>query len=227
MRDHRVGTILVAAAHPDDETLGCGGTLLRHRVEGDKVHWLIGTEMTPDVGGTPERVAERNREIEAVAKHFGFAGVHRLGFPAARLDVTPRAEIVAAISGVVNAVAPDTLYVPFRGDVHSDHAVLADACAAASKWFRRASVRRVRAYETLSETEFQIAPDTPAFRPNLFLDITEHLKGKVAAMRLYRSEIGAFPFPRSEEAVRALATLRGSTAGCNAAEAFMTLREIG
>ena len=158
-----MGTILVAAAHPDDETLGCGGTLLRHRAEGDAVHWLIATEMTPDVGGTPERVAERNREIEAVAKHFGFAGVHRLGFPAARLDVTPRAELVAALSGVVNAVAPDTLYVPFRDDIHSDHAVLADACAAASKWFRHASVRRVRAYETLSETEFQIAPGAPAY----------------------------------------------------------------
>jgi len=222
-----VGTILVAAAHPDDETLGCGGTLLRHRAEGAAVHWLIATEMTPDVGGTRARVAERNREIEAVAKHFGFAGVHRLGFPAARLDVTPRAELVAALSAVVNAVAPDTLYVPFRGDIHSDHAVLADACAAASKWFRHASVRRVRAYETLSETEFQIAPDTPAFRPNLFLDFAPHLDGKVAAMRLYKSEIGTFPFPRSEEAIRALAALRGSTAGCKAAEAFMTLREIG
>jgi LmbE family N-acetylglucosaminyl deacetylase len=128
---------------------------------------------------------------------------------------------------VVNAVAPDTLYVPFRGDIHSDHAVLADACAASSKWFRHASVRRVRAYETLSETEFQIAPDVPAFRPNLFLDITAYVDGKVAAMRLYKSEIAAFPFPRSEAAIRALATLRGSSAGCNAAEVFMTLREIG
>lgn len=222
-----MGTILVAAAHPDDETLGCGGTLLRHRAAGDTVHWLIATDMTPEVGGTPERVAERNREIEAVAKHFGFAGVHRLGFPAARLDVAPRADLVAAVSRVVNAVAPDTLYVPFRDDIHSDHAALADACAASSKWFRHPSVRRVRAYETLSETEFQIAPDAAAFRPNLVLDIAAHLDGKLAAMRLYKSEIGAFPFPRSEEAIRALAMLRGSTAGCKAAEAFMTLREIG
>lgn len=222
-----MGTILVAAAHPDDETLGCGATLLRHRAGGDAVHWLIATGMTPEVGGTPERVAERDREIEAVAKHFGFAGVHRLGFPAARLDVVPRADLVAAIGGVIDAVAPDTLYVPFRGDIHSDHAVLADACAAASKWFRHASVRRVRAYETLSETEFQLAPDALAFRPNLFLDVTAHLDGKVAAMRLYKSEIGTLPFPRSEEAIRALATLRGSAAGCGVAEAFMTLREFG
>ena len=221
-----MSTILVAAAHPDDETLGCGGVLLRHRAAGDAVHWLIGTEMTPELGGTPARLAERNKEIDAVAAHFAFAGVHRLGFPAALLDVTPRADLVAAISRVVSAVAPDTFYVPFRGDIHSDHAVLADACAASSKWFRHASVRRVRAYETLSETEFQIAPDALAFRPNLFVDIAEHLDGKAAAMRLYKSEIGSFPFPRSEEAIRALAALRGSTAGCKAAEAFMTLREI-
>lgn len=218
--------VLAVAAHPDDETLGCGGVLLRHCAAGDQVHWLIATELTTEVGGTPDRVAAREQEIAAITRHFDFAGVHRLGFPAARLDIVPRAEIVRAITNVVSAVKPETVYLPFRGDIHSDHAALADACVASTKSFRQPSVRRIRAYETLSESEFQIAPGAPIFVPNFFVDIAIHLDAKVAAMRMYKSEIAPFPFPRSEEAIRALATLRGSTAGCHAAEAFMTLREI-
>ncbi len=221
-----MSTILAVAAHPDDETLGCGGALLRHRAEGDVVHWLITTEMTPEVGGTSERIAAREREIAAVASHYQFAKVHRLGFSAARLDVVPRADLVGAFANVVSLVAPETIYLPFRGDIHSDHAAVADACVAAAKRFRQPSVRRMRAYETLSETEFQVAPAAPAFRPNLFIDIGPYVAGKIAAMRIYVSEMGALPFPRSEEAIRALATLRGTTAGCTAAEAFITLREF-
>jgi LmbE family N-acetylglucosaminyl deacetylase len=221
-----VSTVLVVAAHPDDETLGCGGMLLRHGTAGDRVHWMIATELTAEIGGTPDRITTREQEIAAVAKHFAFAGVHRLDFPAARLDTVPRAELVGALAKVIGTVKPDTVYVPFRGDIHSDHAVVADACVAGTKSFRQPSVRCVRAYETLSETEFQISPGAPVFLPNFFADIAPYLDGKVAAMRIYKSEIAAFPFPRSEEAIRALARWRGSTARCVAAEAFMTLREI-
>jgi LmbE family N-acetylglucosaminyl deacetylase len=218
--------VLVAAAHPDDETLGCGGTLLRHRAEGDTLYWLIATETTREIGGTPERIAARDREIVAITAHYSFAQVHRLGFAAARLDVVPRAEIVGAIANVIGTAMPETIYVPFRGDIHSDHTVAADACVAAAKRFRQMSVRRIRAYETLSETEFQVSPGVPPFQPNLFIDISPYLEAKIAAMRIYTSEMSVAPFPRSEEAIRALATTRGSTAGYFAAEAFMTLREF-
>jgi N-acetylglucosamine malate deacetylase 1 len=221
-----MSTVLAIAAHPDDETLGCGGMLLRHRAASDQVHWLIATEMTAEVGGTPQRIAAREKEIAAVRDHFGFADVHRLGYPAARLDTAPKIELVHALSKIIDKVMPDTVYLPFRGDVHSDHAALCEASIACTKSFRQRSVRRMRAYETLSETEFQIAPGLPSFTPNLFAEITAYLDGKIAAMRLYASEIAAFPFPRSEEAIRALAHYRGSTAGFAAAEAFMTLREI-
>ncbi|EWY42510.1 GlcNAc-PI de-N-acetylase [Skermanella stibiiresistens SB22] len=218
--------VLAVAPHPDDETLGCGGALLRHRAEGDSIHWLIVTEMTPGPGVPAERLAARRGEIDAVASHYGFNDVHGLGFPTARLDTVPRAELVGRIGEVVRAIGADTLYLPFRGDIHSDHAVVFDACAACAKWFRQPTVRRVRVYETPSETEFQIAPGMPAFQPNLFIDITPHLDGKIAAMRFYESEMAEFPFPRSETTIRALAAFRGGTAGCAAAEAFMTVREI-
>ena len=218
-------TVIVVAPHPDDETLGCGGTLLRHRVEGDAVHWLIVTAMTEAAGWNNAVIAARENEIAAIGDHFGFHGTHRLDFPAAGLDVVPRADLVCAINDVFKVTAPDTVYVPFAGDAHSDHRIVAETAGACTKWFRQPGVKRVLAYETLSETEFGLLAAEP-FAPNHFVDISATLEGKIAAMKLYKSEIDGFPFPRSEEAMRAQAAIRGSTIGVSAAEAFMLLREI-
>lgn len=218
--------VLVVAPHPDDETLGCGGTLLRHRAEGDELHWLIVTAMRPEAGFSDKQIAVRDKEISRVADHFGFAAVHSLGFPATLLDSLRLADLVAAVSDVFETAKPETVYLPYQGDAHSDHRVTFDACTPSTKWFRRPSVKRVYCYETLSETEFGLARDEAPFRPTRFVDISGHIDRKIEALGLYESELGEFPFPRSEEAVRALAAFRGSTAGCRAAEAFMILREI-
>ena len=217
--------VLVVAPHPDDETLGCGGTLLRHRAEGDELHWLIVTAMTREAGFSDEQIAVRDQEISHVADHFGFSAVHSLGFPAARLDSIPLADLIAAVSSAFERAAPALVYLPFPGDAHSDHKVTFDACAPSTKWFRRASVERVYCYETLSETEFGLSPGQAPFRPTRFVDISGHIDGKVEALSIYESELGEFPFPRSEKAVRALAAFRGSSAGFSAAEAFVVLRE--
>src|SRR5688572_26416578 len=150
MSDH----ILAVAPHPDDETLGCGGTLLRHVALGDRVYWLIVTDLTTE-HGYPAAVAKRRAsEISSVAAAYGFAGVYNLSLPPTRLDAMPRADLVAAIGRVVKEVAPRTVYLPFRGDVHTDHRVVFDASAACTKWFRYPSIRRVLCYEVLSETDF-------------------------------------------------------------------------
>ena len=214
--------ILVVAPHPDDETLGCGGTLLRHRAEGAEVHWLL---VTDEADPARRAASPRRREVEAAARHYGFAGVHALELPEIQLDALPLSDIVAKIGAVVRTVEPETLYLPFPGDAHSDHAATFSACVSCTKSFRYPFVRRIRVYETLSETEFGISPITRPFQPNLFVDISEHLEGKIAAMSLFASQIKPFPFPRSLEAVRAQAMLRGATVGRMAAEAFMTLRE--
>lgn len=219
-------TVLVVAPHPDDETLGCGGTLLRHRAEGDAVHWLVATRITPELGFPAERMAARADELREVATRYGFAGVHELGLPATRLDTLPVGDVVAAIGRVFRAVQPDTVYLPYRNDVHSDHAVVFDAAAACCKGFRYPHVKRVYMYETLSETEFGLRADDGGFRPNLFVDTAAWLEEKIAIMRLYAGEMAPFPFPRSEECLRAQAVLRGSQAGCAAAEAFMILKEV-
>lgn len=217
--------VLVVAPHPDDETLGCGGTLLRHRAEGAEAHWLIVTAMTRQAGYSAERIAARDAEIAEVAARYGFAGVHRLGLPTTYLDTVPMSDVVGAVVAVVNEVVPDIVYVPHRHDVHSDHTVVFDAVVAATKTFRCPSIRSLLAYETLSETDFGVRPDG-AFRPTLFVGIADHLEEKLSILDLYGPEMQPFPFPRSREAVAALAALRGAQAGTTAAEAFTVLKEV-
>lgn len=219
-------TVLVIAPHADDETLGCGGTILRHRAHGDVVHWLLVTDIQagqPMGGITAE---QRDVEVQALAARLGFAATHRLGLPPAGLDRLPLGDLVAAIGSVVQHVAPALVYLPFPGDIHSDHAAVFRAASGATKWFRYPSVQEIRLYETLSETNFGIDPTTIGFRPNLYVNIISYLEEKLAAFAIFGSEIKPPPFPRSMEAVRALALLRGSEAGLMAAEAFMIVKRI-
>lgn len=218
--------VIVIAPHPDDETLGCGGTLLKHKAKGDDIHWLIITEMQDSQGFSLSQIARRNEEIEAAAQYYQWDSIHNLRLPTTLLDTLPMGDIITKVSKVFQKIQPNQIYLPYRGDVHSDHRIVFDAVSACTKWFRYGSVKRVLAYETLSETNFEINPDSNGFRPNVFVDITDYLEKKAEIMKVYHSEIGEFPFPRSEQAIRALAATRGVSAGCHAAEAFMLLKEI-
>ena len=207
--------LLVVAPHPDDETLGCGGLMLRARSEGTAVYWLL---VTRGLSVPPS-------QTDAVAAALGVTDKFELGHTAAQLEGLPRAQLVGEISEIVDRVSATDVYLPFRRDAHSDHSVVFDAGTAATKWFRHESVRRILTYETLSETDFDIAPDSFGFRPNLFVDISDVLDKKIKTAAIYKSEFQPHPFPRSLDGIRALATLRGAASGFHAAEAFMTLRE--
>lgn len=219
-------SVLVIAPHPDDETLGCGGTLLRHKIEGDSIHWLIATRMDQSIGFSKEQIAHRETQLQSVTDLYGFDSVNTLDFITTRLDEMPMGDVVGSISRVVKNVNPHTIYLPYRGDVHTDHRVVFDAVISCTKWFRYPCIKRILAYETLSETEFGINPDSNGFRPNVFVDISAYMGIKLKILDTYATELGTFPFPRSVEAIQAQATLRGATAGCTAAEAFMLLKEI-
>src|SRR5690606_29742387 len=119
----------------------------------------------------------------------------------------------------------EILYLPNRSDVHTDHRIVFDAGAACAKWFRFPKVRQVLAYETLSETDAAV-PYGESFRPNVFVDITEFLARKLEIAELFEGEVLAYPFPRSREAIEALARVRGVAAGYHAAEAFQLLRSL-
>ena len=221
-----MSTVLVVAPHPDDETLGCGGTLLRHKAEGDQVHWLIMTSMHESQGFSAERIASRQAEIAEVSQQYTFDGVHELKFPTTELDTCARNELVAEVAKVVESVKPTVMYLPYRKDIHSDHKVTFDVAAACTKSFRYPSIKSVRVYETLSETEQSLSPDDSTFKPNLFINVSDYLEKKIEIMRLYKGEMGEAPFPRSQEMIEALAKYRGCVIGSTAAEAFMSVREI-
>lgn len=219
-------SILVVAPHPDDETYGCGGTLLRHIDCGDMVHWLIVTDMRTEHGFSRTQFEQRQIEIRKVATMFGLTKIHNLGLPPAKIDTLPKYDLVAKIGKIVNCVSPEIIYLPFRGDVHTDHAIVFDAVVSCTKWFRYPYIRRVLCYETLSETDFDLNPQMAKFTPNCFVDISLHIDRKIEIAQTYQEEMGQFPFPRSAEALRALAQVRGAACGSKAAESFIILREI-
>lgn len=189
------------------------------------MHWTIATEMSADAGYSAARIAQRNSEIGSVAAAFGFTSIDRLGFATTRLDTLPLADIVSAVRRIIQRVEPDVVYVPFAGDAHSDHTVVARAAAAAMKWFRAPSVRRIMAYEVISETGFALTADATPFVPNYYACIEMELARKLEILNLFAGELDRFPFPRSHEAVTALARWRGASAGMAAAEAFTLIQE--
>jgi LmbE family N-acetylglucosaminyl deacetylase len=213
--------VLVIAVHPDDETLGCGGTLLKHKANGDEIHWLIATEMKES-----KNTSQRNAEIDQVEELYDFDSVHRLGLSTTKIDEYSMSELITKISSVVNKVKPNIIYLPFKGDVHSDHKYIFDAAYSCTKSFRYPFIKKIYMMETLSETEYSVSTKEDSFVPNVFIDISEYMGKKIELMNIYESEIGKHPFPRSERNIRALATFRGATSGCNYAESFVLLKEI-
>ena len=216
---------LIIAPHPDDELLGCGGTLLRRTAEGGTVAWLLITAFTKEGGWSADRIAKRSSEIKEVREGLGIAKEHfyHLGFPTTHLDRVPMNTLVSRVSSVLDEFKPDEVLLPYPGDVHSDHRIVFEAASACTKWFRHPCVKSVVVYETPSETDFGIDPRYSGFKPNVFVDISIQLDLKIELMRIYGSEMGEFPFPRSERTLRALAHLRGSQAGFKAAEALSLL----
>ena len=218
--------ILVIAPHPDDETLGCGGTLLKYRGEGHQIYWLIVTTFTQGQGFSSKQISTRKNEIEKVAAYYQFNDYKQLDFLTTELDIIPKKEMISSISDYINFVEPDTVLLPYPYDVHSDHRAVFEAAIPCTKSFRCPFIKSVRVYETLSETEFGLFPDKFSFRPNVWVDIGNHLEQKIEIMKIYQSEFGIHPFPRSEQNIRALSTLRGATIGVIASESFISLKEI-
>jgi LmbE family N-acetylglucosaminyl deacetylase len=196
--------------------------MLRRKQDGHSLAWLIVTSMTPEYGWSNEKIAKRGEEIRKVADLVGVDDIVELNYPAARLDMSMFGALVGSIGDAIEKLKPQELYIPHIGDVHTDHHIVHKAAVSNAKWFRHGSIKRVLAYETLSETDFGLEQN---FVPNVFVDIGNFLEKKLDALEVYASEMGKFPFPRSRDAVRALAEVRGAASGFKAAEAFQLLRE--
>ncbi len=218
-------TVVVVAPHPDDETLGCGGTILKHLAKGDKVHWLIITDMKASDSYSEDQCLKRDHEIKKVAASYVFSSVEQFAFAPASLSDQSKGQLVGQLSHYFQKYCPNTIYLPYKFDVHSDHQIVADAVVSAAKSFRLSCVQELLAYETLSETEYNVYPQQ-VFSPNYFVDISPYLSRKIEIMKTYAGEMSNFPFPRSEQAIIAQAHCRGAQAYVDAAEAFILLKKV-
>jgi len=216
--------ILVIAPHPDDETIGCGGTLLRHRDHGDEISCVIVTKLKTNDQWTRQSVIAKENEIEKVKKIYQFKSFDRFDFVPTELDKMPFNSLVSKISNLFDKLKPEVIYIPNISDVHTDHQVVSKAVMSSSKWFRSHSIRQIKMYETLSETNFNFSENND-FNPNVFVEITKYLEKKIEICKCYATEFQKHPFPRSEESIRSLAKLRGSQSGFEAAESFKLVFE--
>ena len=218
--------VIIISAHPDDEILGAGGALIRHRNVGDEIYWVIVTNVSEDAGFTKERVESRQQEIEKVAELLKVTKTFKLDYPTATLTDKEMIDMVPKISEIFNEVKPEIFYSLNRSDAHSDHRVVFNAGMACTKSFRHPYLREVLLYECISETEFAPMLSEKVFQPNCYIDISKEMDEKIELMNIYESEMADHPFPRSERNIKALATFRGATAGVEYAESFQLIKSI-
>lgn len=217
--------VLVIAPHPDDEVLGCGGTIVKHMLGSDEVYLCIVTKAYPPEWSEDE-IRQRKEEVLRANEILSIRKTHFLDFPTVKLDTIPQKELNEAITRVINEVQPEIVYIPHRGDVNKDHRLVFDAAMVAARPKPGSLIEKVLSYETLSETEWAVPFVENAFIPNVYVDISETLEIKLRAISAYKTELKEFPHPRSLEAISTLAKRRGSTIGVAAAEAFMLIREL-
>lgn len=218
--------ILVISVHPDDETLGCGGTLLKHRENNDEINWLIMTKATKELGFSENFLNNRRDEIEKVKKCYGIKNIYKLDFLTTKLHNVDFSELIESISKVILDTKPEIIYMNNRTDIHTDHQVAAKAIMSATKSFRYPFIKKILMYECISETEIAPPLIENMFIPNVFSDITNYIDKKIDIMKIYESEVQDNPLPRSIDNIKSLSRYRGASSGCNYAEAFMLLREI-
>jgi len=223
--------VLVVAAHADDETLGCGGTIARYAREGRDVHVLImadgeSSRNAVSLSGDDARVARRNEAASKAAEILGCKSVQCVTLEDNRLDGYVLLEIVQYIEKVIAEVSPSTLLTHHSGDVNIDHRIVHEAVLAATRPQVGNPVKELLFFEVPSSTEWNPPGSLPAFIPNCFIDISKTFEIKKSALEVYANEMRAFPHPRSLQALEALAQWRGATVGVVAAEAFIIGRSI-
>lgn len=213
-------SVLVIAAHPDDEVLGCGGTMALHTAAGDPVVVVIASN-----GRTPESsthgTSQHAYSLRALEK-LGVKDLHLLGFPDQRLDTISLPEIISPLERIVRAVQPRIVYCQYGGDINRDHEILFKALLVATRPKER-FIEAIYAFDTASSTEWAYPR---SFIPDTWVDISSTLDAKLAAMACYESELEQYPHPRSLEGLRHKAEAYGNQCCLEAAEVFMTIRRI-
>jgi LmbE family N-acetylglucosaminyl deacetylase len=210
--------VLVIAAHPDDELLGCGGTLALHTRAGDEVTAVVaceGESLRYGPGG-----AGQVEHMRRAARTLGLVESRPLGFPDQRLDTQSLLDLIVPLERTVRELRPAVVYCQFGGDANQDHALLFRAALVATRPLEP-FIEAVYAFDTASSTEWGYPR---SFVPDTWVDISTTLEQKIAAMACYESEVRPYPHPRSLDALRHRARAWGNQCCMDAAEVFMTVR---
>ena len=223
-------TILVIAAHPDDEVLGCGGTMARLALEGNNVYTLIlGEGITArdkkrDLAKRENEIAELRKQVENANKILGVKKVYTYDFPDNRFDTVPLLDIIKTIEKIKEDIKPDVVFTHHYGDLNIDHQITFKAVMTAFRPIKDESVKEIYSFEIPSSTEWNAPFSLTYFMPDYFVDVSRSLKVKINALKEYETELRDFPHPRSLKAVELNAKLWGVKMGFEAAEAFKTIR---
>jgi len=216
-------TILVIAAHSDDEAIGCSGTMAKHITAGDRVHVLF---MTNGVGSRDDDLAkaeERENYAFKAMKILNVSSMQNLDFPDNRMDTVALLEVTQAIETKINELQPEIIYTHHIGDLNIDHQITHKAVMTACRPQPDYCVKEIYAFEVLSSTEWQ-SPGLMPFMPNVFIDISEQIEIKKQVLEVYSQEMREPPHTRSIENIIRLNVMRGNHAGYKYAESFVLLR---
>jgi LmbE family N-acetylglucosaminyl deacetylase len=224
--------ILVVAAHPDDEVLGCGGTMAKLSMEGNQVYTLIlGEGITArdenrDRTKRENEIKELKEQTDIANKILGVNKCFSFEFPDNRFDTVPLIDIVKSVEKVKKELRPDAVYTHHHGDLNVDHRVTLMAVMTAFRPLKGEAVCEIYSFEVPSSTEWNVPTPDVCFSPNCFVDISRTLEIKKKAMKEYKTEVREFPHPRSLKAIEIVAGMRGIQVGTELAEAFEVVRLI-
>ena len=223
--------ILVVAAHPDDEVLGCGGTIAKHVLHGEEVYCLILGEgitsrQTQRGLASSAEIKQLRLSSERAASILGIRKVFFRNFPDQCLDTVPLLEIVKDVEEVKEELKPDIIYTHNQSDLNIDHQITFKAVLTACRPVKDETVRLIYSFEVPSSTEWSSPDAHPHFVPNVFVDISDTFSKKVEALKAYQGEIREYPHPRSLEALEIIAKRWGINVGIGLAEAFRLIRWI-
>jgi len=203
---------LIIAAHPDDEVLGCGGTVLK-LAKKQQIYSLVLNK-----GGREKPIL-----TDKVSDFMGFTKSWQLDLPDNRFDTVPLADIVKIVEDVKNEIKPDVVFTHFEYDLNKDHQLTYQAVLTATRPMAKETVKELYSFEIPSSTEWKF-PNV--FAPNVFIDISDTIEKKIEAFKMYETEVRDFPHPRSPEAMRVIAKRWGILSGLKCVEAFYLVRKV-
>lgn len=217
--------VMIVAAHPDDEILGCGGTLIKHRENGDEIFilWLADGESSR---GKQKNIRKRNQQAKTVARQLKTKGAKFGKFPDNEFDKVSLLRIARLVEAVVRMWKPNVIYTHHEGDLNVDHRLTYRAVITACRPGMFPSVEEIMTFEVLSSSQWQPETAENVFLPNVFVNIEKFIREKIKLVNIYEDELRAFPHPRSIQGIKVLAKYRGMQGDMRYAEAFKGIRHL-